>query len=255
MAKINLLSEESEYRKAQRRAALSAPLMFVIVVISVIFVMSIVFRVKDIRVNGNEHYTDAEIINAIDIEEGDNLFFFDRFAAVSRVFAKLPYIQEVTVTRNLPNRVTIDVVENKALAYIPLGSELWTIDHNCKVLGKAAEGEEETLVQVTGFDPGTLFVNEKLTTADGSERPVEFLNAILNQLQARNLIGKITRMDMTNTNGVIMYYGNLYTIKLGDPYATEHKFALIESCISQLLPGDSGIIDVTDASTVHFSPY
>ena len=75
----------------------SGPMMFFLVIVAVIFVMSVFFRVSDIQVEGNTHYTDEEIIRAIDIEEGDNLFFFDRFAALSRVFAKLPYVEEVSV--------------------------------------------------------------------------------------------------------------------------------------------------------------
>lgn len=119
----------------------SGPMMFFLVIVAVIFVMSVFFRVSDIQVEGNTHYTDEEIIRAIDIEEGDNLFFFDRFAALSRVFAKLPYVEEVSVERKLPNKVTITVKESQALAYIVLGDEDWTIDHSCKVLGKATEDE------------------------------------------------------------------------------------------------------------------
>lgn len=237
------------------KSAVNAPIMFVIIVVAAIFVMSITFRVSIIEVRGNEHYTDAEIINAIDIEEGDNLFFFDRFAAVSRVFAKLPYVEEVTVTRNLPNKVIIDVIENKAIAYIKLGSELWTLDKNCKVLGKAAEGEEESLVSVTGLNPGTLFVNEQLTTEDNNTRAVEYLISILHQIDSRGLSKQIREIDMSNVNAVNLQYGDKYTIKLGDPYNTNHKFALIVSCISKLLEGDTGFIDVSDGSTVNFTPY
>ncbi len=104
----------------------SGPMMFFLVIVAVIFVMSVFFRVSDIQVEGNTHYTDEEIIRAIDIEEGDNLFFFDRFAALSRVFAKLPYVEEVSVERKLPNKVTITVKESQALAYIVLGDEDWT---------------------------------------------------------------------------------------------------------------------------------
>ena len=74
-----------QYMESRRSSGISGLVMFAVIVIAAIFVMSISFRVKDIRVSGNEHYTDSEIINAIDIEEGDNLFFFDRFAAISRV--------------------------------------------------------------------------------------------------------------------------------------------------------------------------
>ena len=49
----------------------SGPMMFFLVIVAVIFVMSVFFRVSDIQVEGNTHYTDEEIIRAIDIEEGD----------------------------------------------------------------------------------------------------------------------------------------------------------------------------------------
>ena len=103
--------------KIQRKSSISGPLMFVIIVFAVIFIMSVTFRIENIQVIGNSHYTANEIINAIDIEEGDNLFFFDRFAAITRVFSKLPYVQEVSLERALPNKVTIHVTESTAVAY------------------------------------------------------------------------------------------------------------------------------------------
>ena len=60
--------ELSGYMRARRRA-FSGPLMFVVVVVAAIFVMSVFFRVEDIRVVGNQHYTAEEIIRAVDIEE------------------------------------------------------------------------------------------------------------------------------------------------------------------------------------------
>lgn len=247
--------KRTEFMQPRRKSSLSGPLTFFILIIAVIFVLSVLFRVSSISVVGNSHYTDQEIINAIEIEQGDNLFFFDRFAAVSRVFAKLPYIEEVTVTRNLPNKVIIEVTETTAIAYIKLGKELWTLDHNCKILGKAAEGEEIGLIPVTGFNPGTLLINERLTTSDGSSRSVDFLEEIFHQIEGRNILTYITKIDFADPNNVKLYYGSRFTINIGDPYATEHKFSIIVSAISQLREGDIGIIDVSDAKTAHFKPY
>lgn len=259
MAKEKLQKSENtgaEFMAApSRQSGIGSAISFVLIVVSVIFVMSISFRVKNVIVTGNEHYTAEEIINAIEIEEGDNLFFFDRFAAVTRVFAKLPYISEVQIRRALPDRVTIAVTESNAVAYIKLGSELWTMDEKCKILGKAAEGEEETLIPVVGFDAGTLFINETLNTASGEQRSVEYLKEILNQIIGRKLAYQVTRIDMSNTNNVKISYGGKYTINLGDPYGTEIKFSMVVNAISQLKEGDIGIIDVTDGRTVRFSPY
>ena len=245
--------ERSGYMRARRRA-FSGPLMFVVVVVAAIFVMSVFFRVEVIEVVGNSHYTAEEIIRAVDIEEGDNLFFFDRFAAVGRAFSKLPYIETVTVERSLPNKVVITVEETTALAYLQLGEEKWTLDHNCKVLGKAAEGEEESLLPIVGMHPGTLMIGEPLETADGDETIVAYIAEVLYQLEERGLYRQVGRVDFSNPRRVTFTYADKYTVVLGDSSNVEYKFGMLVSAMSQLLDGDVGIINVSDGNTAHFSP-
>ena len=245
--------EQSGYMRARRRA-FSGPLMFVVVVVAAIFVMSLFFRVEDIRVEGNHHYTAEEIIRAVDIEEGDNLFFFDRFAAVGRAFSKLPYIETVTVERSLPNRVVITVQETTAMAYLELGEEQWTLDHNCKVLGKAAEGEAETLLPIVGMRPGTLMIGEIMETEDGDTDTVEYVAEILDQIEGREMTGLVTRLDMSNVRSPEFDYGGKYTVVLGRHENVEHKFGMFVTVLGMLKEGDVGVIDVSNGKTAHFSP-
>ena len=252
--KRNLFEEEqSGYMRARRRA-FSGPLMFVVVVVAAIFVMSVFFRVEDIQVVGNTHYTQEEIIRAVDIEEGDNLFFFDRFAAVGRAFSKLPYIEAVTVERQLPNKVIITVEETTALAYLQLGEEKWTLDHNCKVLGKAAEGEEESLLPVVGMRPGTLMIGEIMQTEDQDPEPVIYLAEILDQIEARGMTGEVTRIDFTKTSSPEFDYGGKYTVVLGRHEKVEYKFGMLVTVLGMLKEGDVGVIDVSSGTKAHFSP-
>ena len=245
--------EKSGYMRARRRA-FSGPLMFVVVVVAAIFVMSVFFRVEEIQVVGNSHYTAEEIIRAVDIEQGDNLFFFDRFAAVGRAFSKLPYIETVSVERQLPNRVIITVEETTALAYLELGDEQWTLDHNCKVLGKAAEGEAETLLPVVGLRPGTLMIGETMETEDGGTETVEYLAEILDQIEGRGMTEMVTKIDFSKANSPEFDYGGKYTVVLGRQADTEYKFGMFVSVLGKLKEGDVGVIDVSNGSTAHFSP-
>lgn len=246
--------DEEGFSLRELTQSVSGPIMFFLVIVAVIFVMSVFFRVSDIQVRGNTHYTDEEIIRAIDIEEGDNLFFFDRFAALSRVFAKLPYIDEVTVERSLPNRVIITVTESQALAYIVLGEENWTIDHNCKVLGKANDDELQGLIPILGISPGTLMIGETLETADGDEQIVEFIAEVLEQLEGRGLYTQVGRVDFTDPEQVEFTLGDKYIVRIGNSSAIDYKFGMLISVLSQLLEGDVGIINVSDGNTAHFSP-
>ncbi len=232
----------------------SGPIMFFLVIIAVIFVMSVFLRVSDIQVEGNSHYTDEEIIRAIDIEEGDNLFFFDRFAALSRVFAKLPYVREITVERSLPNKVIITVEESQALAYIVLGEEKWTIDQDCKILGKATEEELEGLIPIRGVSPGTLLIGEDLTTADGDTKIVAYIAEVLYQLEERGLYTQVGSIDFSDPKNVEFDYADKFLVKIGDSSDVEHKFGMLVSVLQQLLVGDVGTIDVSNAVTARFMP-
>ncbi len=256
--RLNLaaLTDESqeEFLRARRRRGFSRPLIFVIVIVAAIFVLSLFFRVEDIQVEGNTHYTDEEIIRAIDIEEGDNLFFFDRFAAISRVFSKLPYIEQVTLKRALPNRITITVEESTALAYLILGDEEWTMDHSCKILGKAAEGETENLVPVINFNPGTLFIGETLTSADGEEMPVNYLRDILVQIEGRGMVGEVDRVNFENVNSPEIVYDGRFTFVLGRYAQVSQKFAMMSGVLQTLKAGDAGVVDLSDGVRASFSP-
>ena len=244
--------KRGDFMMARHRSTISPPLMFVIVIVAIIFVMSVFFRVSDIEVVGNSHYSDTEIIRAIDIEEGDNLFFFDRFAAISRVFAKLPYIEEVTVVRKLPNKVTIEVTESTALAYIAIGDEMWTMDHGCKILGKATPEEVGSLVRVDGIDPGTLLIGEPLTTSAGDTAVVEQLAEILYQVQERGLTNKTTLIEFISSSDVQLSYGGQFTVKLGGADNIEHKFGMLVSVLGKLSSGDVGLIDLSSGNKAHF---
>ena len=237
-----------------KRSGLSGPISFAIAIVAIIFVLSIFLRVEEIYVEGNTHYTDEEIIRAIDIEEGDNLFFFDRFGALSRVFAKLPYVEEVSVERTLPNKVTITVEESKALAYLILGEEKWTLDQNCKVLGKAADGETAFLVPVVGVKPGTLLIGEDMETEDKNPNIVQYLADVLYQIEERGLQYSVTKVDFTDPNNVSFSYAGRYTVILGSNNKTEYKFGMFMSVMSKLLEGDVGIINLADGSTARFIP-
>ena len=245
---------QEEFLRARRRRGFSRPLIFVVVVVAAVFVLSLFFRVEVIQVEGNTHYTDEEIIRAIDIEEGDNLFFFDRFAAIGRVFSKLPYIEEVSLKRALPNHITITVEESSALAYLILGDEEWTMDHSCKILGKTAEGETEMLVPIVNFNPGTLFIGERLTSADGNEDTVDYLNEILLQIEGRNMISDIDRVDFKNANNPEIVYNGRFTFVMGRYTMVSQKFAMLAGVLETLKAGDPGVIDLSSGQRAVFSP-
>ncbi len=247
-------NKHGEYMAARRRSGVGGLVGFLAVVVGTIFLLSIFLRVNEIRVEGNTHYTDEEIINATGLETGDNIFFFDKFATISRAYTKLPYLEEVVVERQLPGTLTIRVTESKALAYLAVGDEEWTIDRSCKILGKAVEGETNYLIPIYGVQPGTLLIGERLARADGVEERVDYLSAVLGELQDRGLAEETEWVDFTDTEYVFFRYTDKYTVVIGKEAKLDHKFAMLMSVLEKLKSGDVGTIDLSNGDNVHFIP-
>ena len=108
-----------------RGRSLLQPLIFLLICAALVLGMSVFFRVAKVEVVGNSIYTAEEVVEASGIGTGDNLFFINRFAAASRIFSKLPYVDKAKVTRALPNRVTITIQESSAMAYVQADDGYW----------------------------------------------------------------------------------------------------------------------------------
>ena len=170
------------------------------------------------------------------------------------MYSKLPYIENGSVERQLPNKVIITVEETTALAYLELGDEQWTLDRNCKVLGKAAAGETASLIPIVGIQPGTLLIGEQMQTEDQDRELVDFVAEVLSQIEERGLYSEVSRVNFANPRSPEFSYGNKYTVVLGSRNNLEHKFGMFVTVLGKLKEGDVGVIDVSDGKTAHFSP-
>lgn len=242
-------------RRQLRASPWFGPMAFVLICISVIVAMSIFFRVNHIEVEGNEDYTDEQVIEATGIDTGDNLFFLNRIGAVSRMLARLPYIQEATISRVLPNKIIITVKESSAVATVSTETSYWMIDRDCKLMTAVTESEAQGLIHVTGITPVMPGVGDKMEVDAGEEPKVEYLSEILLEIEVRGLQSRITDLDITDVSNPTFVFDNRFDVKLGAKTDTILKFGLLLSAVDQLAAGDSGTIDLSIDEKAHFLQY
>jgi cell division protein FtsQ len=241
-------------KRIKKRGGWYPVLSFIIIIIAVIFAMSVFFKVSKITVVGNSMYTQQQVIDASGIEAGDNLFFINRISAGSRIIEKLPYIESASITRGLPNRVTITVSESQAIAYIQLDSDKWIIDRSGKVLGKAEDTDAASLIRVDGITLQQPVVGEKAPTAAEDAAKMTYLADILDQIQTRGMQGYITELDMSTISNPSFDYMGRFTVKLGSDENIGYKFGMLQSAVDGLKESDSGTIDLSIDKQAHFSP-
>ena len=249
-----------ENKRRSRRRQLQAspwfgPMSFVLICLSIVVAMSIFFRVSKVEVEGNEDYTDAQIVEATGIDTGDNLFFLNRIGAISRMLARLPYIQEATIARVLPDKVIITVKESSAVATVPSETSAWMIDRNCKLMTAVTESEALGLIPISGITAILPGVGDTIQVAEGEEGKIEYLSEILLEIEVRDLQSRISNLDITDVNNPTFTLDDRFHVKLGAKGDTIRKFGVLLSAAGQLQPGDTGTIDLSLDDKAHFLQY
>lgn len=241
-------------RISARRAAIG-PAKFLLGCVALIFLVSIFLQVGTIEVEGNTHYTSQEIIQAAGIEEGDNLFFINRFSAVSGIMAKLPYVESVEIATQLPGTVIIEITESQGLAWVELGGQRWIMDRSCKILTQGTQQDTSGLIRVTGITPANPSVNKTLSV-EGDAAAIDTLSEMLDQVQRRGLARVIDYIDLTDLSAPVMSYGGRFTVLFGSAETIDYQFGKLVSAVSQLTSYDRGTLDVSGAGEgVTFSPF
>ena len=240
-------------RRKKKRSVLYAPLSFLVICIALVFGMSVFFRVSGIEVEGNSLYSTEEIISASGIEKGDNLFFINQFSVISRIYAKLPYVEKAAVHRSLPNKLTIEIAESNAIACVAAEDGVWAIDRNCKLLSKAEGAALAGLIRIEGLTPIAPEAGKIIAAGEAESPKVTYLSAILSQVQSLGLRDKITYIDISGIANPTFDYIGRFRVKLGNNENLEYKFQCLLSVVEELNEGDRGTLDLSIDKRVHLT--
>lgn len=237
--------------KKSKHSVVFLPLAFALVCAALIFVLGVFFQVRSIEVNGNSFYSDEEISEASGVAEGDNLFFINRFSAASRIFAKLAYVEGVSIDRDLPSGLIINVRESEAIACVETDNGLWAIDRTCKLLSKVSAADAAALVRIKGISVTSPTQGEVISIGDDSA--VAYLSEMLRQISALNLRHSITYIDMSKASSPEFDYLERFTVVMGAYENVGYKFQLLLASVAGLQSGDCGTLDLSIDSAAHLT--
>ena len=179
--------EFSQHNKVKRRSPWHGPMVLVLLFFVVILVMSLAFRVSKIEVINASEYTDEEIISASGVERGANLFFVDRFKAASMIFSDLPYMDTVSITRQLPNKIVIQAEGSAPAAYMVIDEEYWLLDRSGKMLGTTDSLTAGEYPEIRSLEPMTVLEGEDMLVEGTNAERLAVLQTILPALRAEDV--------------------------------------------------------------------
>lgn len=247
----------ADYNKSRRskRSGKSyryLPITILLFAVALIIGLSGFFRVSDIIVTGENLYTEDEIIEAAEIENGDNLIFFNESKAGAKICNKLSYVGNVKVIVKLPSTVEIQVNESVAIASIENEGSYWIIDTEGKLLEQTDLNGAADVIAVTGAEIFEPVVGETIQTKDAIKRI--YLIDILKAIYDNGAADKITTLDITSIANIKFDYDGRFEIDYGEGGNSSVKFASLIRIINDTDTADSGKIEIDSEGRVHIIP-
>lgn len=208
-------------RKIKRIIALAA-FGLAVVCVGVSLVLTVFFRIDTIVINGEHLYVDKQIIERCGVAYGDNLFMVNEGKINEMLTKGMPYIKSITIEREMPDTLIINVVSAEPCAAIPYGDAYVIIDRDGKILDNKAPKLKDGVALVNGLKAVEPIAGEQVViSGDGNTQDLlEITKGI-----ADSGIEKITEINFIKKDSFQLTYDNRITLELGNMTDITEKLA------------------------------
>ena len=213
--KTNVRSFEG-YQKATRFKKIKIFLILILLIIAIIFVLSSsLFNIKSINVLNNNILSNEDIISLSNINIGQNIFKINKNASIDHL-KENAYIEEVNISRKLPNTLEINIKERKRKYMLQFADSYVYINNQGYMLELSTEKLD--LPIITGFktDLSNVKPGERLEVDD--LKKLDMVIKIVETANVNNIGNLITKVEVSDEKN--------YVVELG----TENKRAYLGDC-------------------------
>ncbi|NLM51388.1 MAG: FtsQ-type POTRA domain-containing protein [Firmicutes bacterium] len=172
-------------------------LLFVLLWAGLVFIRSDLFSLKKIEITGNTRLSEADIMESMRVQPGDNILQMSIQLLEERLLAN-PRVESVQITRNLPDTLHVELQERKILALIPFQEFFLEVGDNGQILGSTTQTLDAALPLLTGITPVTGAVGEYILDLQLLEKVKEICKA----LDEEKLM--VSEINVANENNLIV---------------------------------------------------
>ena len=239
-------------RRGRRFGVLYKLLTLVVVCAAAVLALTLFFKVESVEVTGNSRYSAQEIQDACGVSLGDNLYLLSKPDMVQRLHQQLPYIDEVRITRRLPNTLCVQVTEFSTVYAVEQEGTVWLLTSGGKIVETAAERGDTPLID--GCELLAPSLGGDVSFALELQNRRESLFALLTALESAELTGDVRAIHLGDPTVLSMDYTESFTVEM--PYGADYPRLLryLTLVIEELETNLTGVIDLTRDGEPHFRP-
>lgn len=199
--------ERKHPRRTKRRGRfrfLYKLISLVVVAAAMVTACVIFFRVNEVRVEGNSHYTPQEIIEASEIEMGDNLVTLWTWQINQLVGSKLPYVQRVVLDHTFPDKVTLRVVERTVAATVVGNGSQWLMAADGYLLETTGQSQGIAIVGLEVVDPQA---GQPMQVSEKDQSKGKAIVPLMEALKRAGKLDQCTKFDCSAASSILVSYG------------------------------------------------
>lgn len=251
-----LIERQNSGKRIRRRKRMMNVYAFTVIIIvltiGVTMCFTFLFNIDKIIVSGeSEDYTSLQIVEASEINAGDNMLRLDARKAEQNILDKLTYVETAEVGRDFPSTLKITVTRCIPGFNIRYDGGVLLVSRKGKIL---SDGEVYTDIEnipiISGYMPSEKSVG-KMTKSESSDKDAAFAQ-ILKRFE--NGEGKnISSVDITNEYDIVVTYRNGMIFRMGNWSNMSYKLDLAESVMNdESIKGKKGYITMIGKNQCSF---
>jgi cell division protein FtsQ len=239
-------------RRAIRKAIMSMLLFLIVSAIGLVLAFTVFFKIDTIKVKGGVIYPRKIVVQNCGVVEGDSLLLASSSRVAEALLTSLPYIGSVSITRDLPSTLIINVTDTACAAAISNKGTYILINDEGKVLDSDADILSEGIPLVSGVEVAGFKECETITfkTKENGDILIEILKAATEA----GIIG-LTEIDVTDISDINMKYDNRIKIRVGNSVNLTNKILRAASAIereNEINQYEIGVLDLRTEPRAYF---
>ncbi len=233
----------SPYKRKVLRVLFYAVTLLVLVSVCFVLSLTVFFKIDEIEVKGKSRYSGDEIKSSCMIKQGDNLILCNTSPGEKNIWEKFPYIEKVTISKELFNRIVITVKEATPTCVIESEGKYVLLSESGKIIDISDTLRNTNIPKIMG----AKLKEPKLSSAvKYKDENVEgYINEILDA-EEKYKLGTIDIIDISNMSKITLTTKQGLRIVIGTPESIDYKLKTAKKIIEKSLSEkDKGILDVS----------
>lgn len=242
-------------RKSSAGRRIALILAAAVLVAGLGYFVHVYFQVRHVVPAGNARFASSYIRTIADVAEGTHMLQVNEDQIRQNIQSVEPYLQVVSVQRQLPDTVVIEVVERRPAAFLPWEHQYLLIDINTDILEVLDSTDSPECPVVEGITVTDPKIGQDITTDDAFK--ISIMQEILQNLDNRDLFALIAVVDLTNINNIRLVSRDGLAIRIGQAERIADKIKWVQNRLPALArEGQSaGLLDVSSGSFATYTMY